>query len=232
MSRKRFYKQATTTSENTVTLDGKPLRTPEKNLLKLPGEGLAEAVAAEWQGQGQTIDPATMFLTKLANTAIDRVDPRRDIIIAEMVEFAGSDLVCYRADRPPDLVASQKAHWDPILAWVRSDLGATFETAVGVVHISQPAAALEAIRRHFQTLGPFRLTALHNIMTLTGSALIAAMAGEDSLTAESAWEAAHVDEDHQIAHWGWDDEAKARRTLRQREFLACFQFLSLLRESN
>jgi chaperone required for assembly of F1-ATPase len=232
MNRKRFYKQAAATAENTITLDGKLLKTPEKNLLHLPNKGLAEAVAAEWQNQGQTIDPTTMFLTKLANTAIDRVEPRREVIIAEMVDFAGSDLVCYRADCPPDLVASQKAHWDAILAWASSELGADFQTAIGIVHIAQPPEALYAIRHHLQTIDSFRLTALHNVMTLTGSALIATMAGQGALTPDSAWESAHVDEDHQIAHWGWDDEAKARRTLRQREFMACFQFLSLLRESD
>ncbi len=147
MSRKRFYKQALATPENTVTLDGKVLKTPDKRLLQLPTPELAEAIAAEWQAQGEVIDPKTMFLTKLANTAIDRVEPRRDIIIAEMVEFAGSDLVCYRADRPPDLVESQKEKWDQVLAWASESLGVTFKTAIGVVHIAQPDEALDAIRR-------------------------------------------------------------------------------------
>ena len=228
MSRKRFYKQALATPENTITLDGRVVKTPEKRLLRLPTSALAEAISAEWQAQGETIDPASMFLTKLANTALDRVEPRRETIIAEMVEFAGSDLVCYRACHPPDLVASQKTHWDPILAWTRENLVADFQTVCGVVHIAQPEMALQSIRHHFQSIGSFMLTAQYNAMTLTGSALIAAMAGAGAISPQAAWDCAHVDEDHQILHWGWDVEAKARRALRQREFMTCFQLLRLL----
>lgn len=228
MSRKRFYKQAEATPENTITLDGKVLKTPQKHLLQLPTGGLAEAIAAEWQAQGQTIDPNTMFLTKLANTAIDRVALRRAVIIAEMLEFAGSDHVCYRAGHPPDLVASQKTHWDPVLAWASTSLGADFQSVCGVVHIAQPEAALQSMCNHLETIDSFMLTALYNVMTLTGSTLIAAMAGAGALKPQAAWDAAHVDEDYQIRHWGWDAEAKARRTLRQREFMTCFQFLGLL----
>ena len=230
MSRKRFYKQALATPENTITLDGRVVKTPEKRLLRLPTSALAEAISAEWQAQGEVIDSKTMYLTKLANTAVDRVAPRRDVIIAEMVEFAGSDLVCYRADRPPDLVASQKEKWNQILAWASESLGATFETAIGVVHIAQPDQTLDAVRQHFHAIESFKLTALHNAMTLTGSALIAAMAGAGAISPQSAWECAHIDEDFQILHWGWDAEAKDRRTLRQREFMTCFHFLSLLAE--
>lgn len=228
MSRRRFYKEARATPEKTVTLDGQPIKTPGKRPLQLPTMALAEAIAAEWQAQGEKIDPATMTLTKLANTAIDRVAPSRVRIIAEMIDYAGSDLVCYRADRPPDLVASQRQHWDPVLAWAAAQLRADLVTATGVVHVPQPQAGLEALRTHFESIESFALTAIHNMMTLTGSGLIAAMVGKGALTPEHAWAAAHVDEDYQIAHWGWDNEAKAKRTLRQREFDYCFEFLRLL----
>jgi chaperone required for assembly of F1-ATPase len=225
---KRFYKLAAATADLGVALDGRPVKTPGKHALVLPTAALAEAVAAEWQAQGETLLPSTMFLTKLANTAIDRVHTRRPEIIAEMVEFAGSDLVCYRADRPPGLVALQKAAWDPVLAWSRLALDAGFQTVTGVVHVAQPPEALAIVERHFAGLDSFRLTALHNIMTLTGSALLAAMLGVGAIAAEACWAAAHVDEDYQIAQWGADDEAARRRTTRHREFADCARFLSLL----
>lgn len=228
MSRKRFYKRAEATAENTVTLDGRAIKTPEKLPLILPARALAEAIAAEWQAQGEKIEPATMILTKLAKTAIDRVAPNRARIIAEMVDYAGSDLVCYRAGRPPDLVATQRAHWDPVLAWAEKALGAAFKPATGIAHVAQPQEALRAVRTHLEAKDSFALTAVHNVMTLTGSTLIAAMSAAGVLSPDDAWTAAHVDEDYQIAHWGWDSEAKAKRTLRQREFMACFRFLSLL----
>jgi len=211
-----------------VTLDGRAIKTPQKHPLVLPSPALAEAVAAEWQDQGEKILPSTMILTRLANTAIDRVATNRARIIAEMVDYAGSDLVCYRADRPPDLVASQKAHWDPVLAWAENALGTAFKPAIGITHMAQPQEALQAVCARLEAMDSFALTAAHNVMTLSGSTLIAAMSATGALSPDDAWAAAHVDEDYQIAHWGWDHEAKAKRILRQREFMACFRFLSLL----
>jgi chaperone required for assembly of F1-ATPase len=228
MSRKRFYQQATATTDHGIALDGRAVKTPGKQLLRLPTAALATAIAAEWNAQGPLIEPESMFLTKLANTAIDRVGPDRARILDEMAGYAGSDLVCYRADRPPRLVALQNAAWDPVLAWARGAMDAGFRAVTGVMPQPQPEAALQAAHRHFAAYDAFGLTALHNVMTLTGSALLAAMLGAGALSPEDAWAAAHVDEDYQIAEWGEDDAARARRGLRQREFADCVRFLKLL----
>jgi chaperone required for assembly of F1-ATPase len=195
----------------------------------LPTPALAEAVAAEWQAQGDRIRPATMPLTRLANTAIDRVGPERARILAEMVSYAGSDLVCYRAAAPPALVARQARHWDAVVEWAQAALDVHFLVAVGVVHRKQPARALEAMATAFAALGDFEIAALHNIMTLTGSALLALMLARRAIAPDAAWHAAHVDEDFQIEQWGEDEEATQRRAARHKEFLACCRFLELCR---
>jgi chaperone required for assembly of F1-ATPase len=210
-----------------VLLDGRPIRTPQKKPLALPTRALAEAVAAEWEAQGPKIDPRTMLLTKLANTAIDRVAPDRDRIITEIVQFASSDLVCYRAEAPEGLTGRQALHWDPVLAWAKATPGASFTVTRGIVHVAQPEAGLEAIRRHFTAQTDWSLTAIHNITTLLGSALLAAMIAGRSIAAEAAWLAGHVDEDWQIEQWGADEEAMARRAARRREFDTCVRFLDL-----
>ena len=226
-SRRRFYKDVTVTDELGIALDGRTVKTPLKSPLQLPTRALAEAVAAEWAEQGAEIKPATMILTKLANTAIDRVAPGRARIEAEVLDFANSDLVCYRTDRPPDLVQRHVKHWDPVLDWARVALDAPFEVTVGVIHKPQPEAAIAAHALALRELSDFELSAYYTIMSLTGSALIAMMLARRATPPEAAWATAHVDEDYQIEHWGQDAEAEARRAARHAEFMACCRFLEL-----
>lgn len=227
---RRFYKQvsvAGAAAPFTVKLDDRPLRTPLKRPLDLPTRPLAEAVAAEWQAQAQQIEPHRMPFTKLANTALDRVATDMDRIVGEIVDFAGSDLVCYRAANPPDLVERQARIWQPVLDWARQAFQGEFMATEGIVHVAQPPASLAALRRFLSTESPWTLTALHNMTTLTGSALISAMACERGLLPAEAWLAAHVDEDWQIEQWGWDEEARHRRAFRKREFDNCLRFCEL-----
>ncbi len=228
-ARRRFYKTVEVTSALGIALDGKPVKTPGKRVLVLPNPDMAKAVATEWDAQVETIKPSSMPFTKLANTAIDRVGPERTHILAEMVDYAGSDLVCYRAAEPPGLVERHAALWDPVVEWARTELGAPFETVVGIRHRPQPSLALERIGQAFATCDDFTLAGLHNIMTLSGSALIALMFKHGRLTADAAWSAAHADEDFQIAQWGQDEEAAERRQRRHAEFTACCRFVEFCR---
>lgn len=227
---RRFYKQVAVTGTAApfaIALDERTLRTPLKRPLDLPTKALAEALAAEWEAQAEKIQPHTMPFTKLANTALDRVATDKDRIIGEIVDFAGSDLVCYRAANPPDLVERQARIWQPVLDWARQAFQGEFEATEGILHIAQPPASLAALRGFLATKSPWALTALHNLTTLTGSALISAMACEKDLPPAEAWLAAHVDEDFQIEQWGWDEEARHRRDFRKREFDTCLRFCEL-----
>jgi chaperone required for assembly of F1-ATPase len=228
---KRFYKTVSVTDDLCIALDGRIVKTPMKVALKLKTKALAEAVAAEWEAQVTHISPGAMPLTKLANTAIDRATLHRAEIIAEMVAFAGSDLVCYRADAPEELVELQAKLWDPVMAWINTKLSANFAPRIGIMHMAQPVSSLAAYEALANGYDPFALAATHNLATLTGSALLAAMLEQGVITAEQGWTAAHLDEDWQIAHWGEDDEAKARRVGRHKEFHCCVQFLKLANQN-
>ncbi len=227
---RRFYKTvsvAGTMAPFSIRLDERPVRTPLKRALDLPTKALAEAVATEWAGQGEKIEPHTMPLTRLANTTIDRVEPDLGRIIGEIVDFAGSDLVCYRAEKPQGLVERQAKAWQPVLDWARQTFQGEFQATEGILHIAQPPASLTALQDFLATKSPWLLTALHNMTTLTGSALLSAMACEKGLPPSEAWLAAHVDEDWQIEQWGWDEEARHRRDFRKREFDTCLRFCEL-----
>lgn len=219
---KRFYAQASAAPHEqgfALHLDGRPARTPGKRPLLAPSRAAGEALAAEWQAQGERIDPKTMPLTRLLNVALDAVGAAMEPVAEEVVKYAGSDLVCYRAGEPDKLVAAQAAAWDPVLAFARERLGARFLLAEGVMFVEQPRAALEAVaQRVSRETSPFALAALNVMTTLTGSALIALAVADAALSPEEAWEAAHVDELHQERVWGADAIATERRAARRREF--------------
>lgn len=221
---KRFYATATAEARDggfALLLDGRPARTPGRRSLAVPSQALAEAVAGEWQTQGAEIDPRTMPLTRLVNSALDGVAEQRTAVVHDLVRYAGSDLICYRADGPDRLVAAQAAAWDPILTWAREALGARFVLAEGVMHVPQPEPALAALRARIEGLpSAFALAGLHVMTTLTGSVLIALAHAVGPLGAEEAWDAAHVDETYQESVWGEDQEALERRSARRTDFLA------------
>ena len=228
----RFYKAATARESATgcgVFLDGRPVKTPKKLSLVVPTRALAEAIAAEWDAQGTRIDPTSMPLTRLANTALDAVAPNLASVRADIVGFSSSDLLCYRAAEPARLTQLQAEVWDPILLWAERTLGARFITQTGILHITQPPEALDAIARAVAPLDAFAMTALHVMTTLMGSSVLALGVAKGALTPVAAWDAAHLDEDWQIATWGSDEEAVARRAWRWCEMASSAQFLSTLR---
>jgi chaperone required for assembly of F1-ATPase len=212
-----------------ILLDGRTVRTPARAELRVAGKALAEEIVREWEAQGEKIDPATMPMTTRANTALDRVSGREAEVVKELVEYAGSDLLCYRAEGPEGLVEQQCAHWDPVLTWVKSTFGATFKIKEGVSHFEQIEQSLAIISSAFSEYHSFELTALHTMTTLTGSALLALAHGRGHLDVDQVWAAAHVDEDWQISRWGEDADAKARRALRRTELDADSAFLELVR---
>jgi chaperone required for assembly of F1-ATPase len=229
--RKRFYR-AVVLAEQTegvvVMLDGRPVRTPARRPLAAPTRALGKALAAEWDAQTDVIDPVGMPLTRLANTIIDGVTAAAPEIVAEIEKYLGSDLIYYRAEAPDALVARQARHWDPILAFARDDLAARFVVTHGVNFVTQPAHAIAAARRAIPD-DAWRLGAVHAVMTLTGSAMIALALARGALAADAAWAAAHVDEDWNSEQWGADELAQARRAARLAEMQAAVRVLELAR---
>ncbi|MDP3545782.1 MAG: ATP12 family protein [Phreatobacter sp.] len=226
---KRFYKEATAGPSADgwrLLLDDRPAKTPGRNPLAFPTEALASVVAAEWDGLGEFIEPLRMPITRIANSIIDGVLPDPAPVAAEIVRYASSDLLCYRADGPRTLVEQQSAAWDPVLDWVRDGLGARLILSEGVMFVAQPQAALDAIAAALPAGDGWRLGATHVVTTLTGSALLAIALLHGRLDASEVWTTAHVDEDFQISQWGGDAEAAERRVARRREFDAAATVLA------
>jgi chaperone required for assembly of F1-ATPase len=237
--RRRFYSAVTIAAgepehgaqaAHAICLDGKPVRTPGRRPLAAPVMELARALADEWAAQGEDIEPVKMPLTRLANTIIDGVGAAREQVAAEIGKYLASDLVFYRAENPAALRDRQAQHWDPLLSWARQALGADFRVGSGVVHVAQPAAALDAAGAALPHV-PWRLGALHAVTTLTGSGLVALALMHDAVTPEAAWRAAHVDEDWNMEQWGCDEIALKRRGFRFAEFNAAALVLRALRQT-
>ncbi|MBN9599884.1 MAG: ATPase [Afipia sp.] len=228
--RKRFYTTAGVEERPegfSVTLDGKPIRTPGKRLLAAPRRELAEAMAAEWEAQADVIDPLSMPLTRLANSTIDGVLDNTDAVMDDVAKYFGSDLLFYRAGFPEGLAARQAEYWDPVVRWAADDLGAHFILTEGVMHVAQPERALAAARAALPK-DPWSLAAMHVLTTLTGSALLALALYHKACDEDRIWAAAHVDEDWNAKQWGEDEEVVARRATRLRDFRAAARALRLL----
>jgi chaperone required for assembly of F1-ATPase len=229
---KRFWTAATAVEGPggwEVHLDGRPVRTPAKAPLRLPTAALARAIAAEWQAQGEKIDPAAMPLTRAANAAIDKVTPQREEVVAMLAAYGETDLLCHRAEAPAELVRRQAEVWDPLLDWVAEVLSAPLTPTTGVIGVPQPPESLARLRAEVAALDPFELTAFHDLVALSGSLVLALAALKGQAPAEALWQASRVDETWQEQLWGRDEEAARAAELKRRDFLQAMRLLGLLR---
>ncbi len=227
---KRFYTQAAVTGAGPfgVALDGRPVRTPARAALAVDSRRLAEAIAGEWNGQGAEILPRTMPLTGLANAAIDRVAPDTMAFADGLSVFAENELLAYRADGPPALVAAQAAGWDPWLGWARRRFDVDFTLVTGIIHRPQPPATLARIAAAYRAFDGFQLAALNPVVTICGSAVLGLAVAEGAMAADEAWAIGHLDELWQAEQWGKDPLAEAGHKERQGDLAAAVDFLRLL----
>lgn len=232
---KRFYAEVSVVEGeggHAVHLDGRPVKTPAKALLAVPTGRLAELLRDEWANQVEVIDPRTMPVTRLVNTAIDGVSVEAQAVFEDILRFSSGDMLCYRAESPENLVLRQQQQWDPILDWIANQHGARFELIEGVMPKEQPreaTAAFSSALRKYDT--PIELAVLHTVTTLTGSAILALAFAENHLAAEDVWRLAHIEEDWTAEHWGEDAEAQNRREKRHAEFQAAVAVFEALKPS-
>lgn len=229
---RRFWTEAEVVAEAgqyAIRLDGRVVRTPLKTELAMPSRALANGVAMEWQAQGDVIAPLSMPLTRAVNATLDKVVPQRAEVAANLAEYGGTDLLCYRAAGPEDLVARQWQAWDPVLDWADARFGARLAVTQGIVPQPQPANAIEALCAQVDALSAWELTAVSEFVTLTGS-LVLGLAAFAEYAPEAVWPLSRIDEDWQAERWGVDEEEAERIAVKRQAFLQAHRYLSLLRE--
>lgn len=230
---KKFYKQAeggTAPGGYTVRLDGQTLRTPLRHPVLVPSAALAAAMAAEWDAQAGEIVTASMPLTQLVCTMIDKADSHeRAEMNAEIVKYASSDLVCYLALNPAELVARQEALWHPLLGWLQDEYGVVLQPVKGIQYVQQPEESLKKIADIVGGLDAARFTAAQVVTGVTGSAVIALCMAAGRIGAAQAYDAATVDEVFQLEKWGEDAIARKRLERIDGELTAVEKFLFLMK---
>ena len=229
-SAKRFWAAATVEPCEggfTVKLDGRGVKTPAKAALVLPSRALAEAVAAEWQAQGEKVDPTTMPVTRSANAALDKVRAQQAEVAELIAAYGETDLLCYRARMPEELVALQAAAWDGWLDWAERCYQARLTVTAGVLPVAQPAAALAALSARVAACDIWELAALHDLVGITGSLVLGLAVAEGALDAEEAWRLSRIDEEWQIAQWGADEEAAEMAALKKQALTHAARFWTL-----
>lgn len=229
---KRFWKEATAIADEgnqwRIELDGRPVCTPARALLLLPGAEIAEEAAREWRSAGETVDPRTMPLTGLANAAVDHAATNPAAFADSLVRYAASDLLCYRADSPAKLIALQAEAWDPLLHWARRRYDVDFQVTQGISPVDQPADTLVRLAAAVYALDPYRLAGLSPMVTVGGSLVAALAVLEGTVSVDTAWNAVSLDERWQLDQWGADEEAEKALAGREADFRAGVRFLSLL----
>jgi chaperone required for assembly of F1-ATPase len=229
---KRFYKDVGVTETEggfAVGLDGRVPRTPGMKHVVVPSAAVAQAMAEEWAAQGEFIDPMTMPMVRLVNSAVEAGDEATPALREEIVKYAGNDLLLYRADAPESLVRRQEEIWDGILIKLARQFGVSFQPTIGIVHQPQPAGTLAKLGAVLEDEALLPLTAMNAVMSITGSGLLALALRHELLAPDEAWVAAHVDEDHNISLWGEVEEITERRAKRRMEFDAAAKLLDMTR---
>jgi chaperone required for assembly of F1-ATPase len=207
-----------------VHLDARRVMTPGKIPLTLPSRAMAQAVAAEWAAQQGEIKPLTMPFTRAANSAIERVRPQRAEVAAMLAAYGETDLICHRAEAPAALARQQAEAWDPLLDWAHEALGARLIATKGILPVDQPRESLDALSSHVGALDEFQLTALHDLVTISGSLILGLATAVDRIDPERAWPLSRIDEDWQIAQWGHDEEAAEMANHKRTAFLHAHAF--------
>lgn len=228
---KRFWKLAEVVESSegfAIQLDGRSVRTPARAELIVPTRPLADAIAAEWNGCGETVDPRAMLLTGLANAAIDRIAADQATFADGIASYGETDLVCYRAEGPDPLVERQAESWDALLNWARRRYDVDFACQTGIMHVPQPDDTVRKLAHSVAALEPFRLAGLSPLVTIGGSLVAALALLEGAMPADDVWEAVSLDERWQLEQWGDDAEARAALDARRRDFLAAARFLELV----
>ena len=230
---KRFWSTAAAVEADngfTVHLDGRSIKTPGKAALVVPTLKMAQAMALEWDAQVEEINPETMPVTKSANSAVDKVTPQFSEVADMLGEYAGTDLLCYRAEQPVELVARQAAQWDPLLAWCDQRFGAPLNPVSGVMFAAQPESSLNTLRAQLDGLSAFELTAVHDLITLPGSFVLGLAAIEDYASPEQLWELSRLDERYQQEQWGLDEDAEEMAGIKLEAFKHAYRFYRMSRE--
>ncbi|MCQ0091119.1 ATP12 family chaperone protein [Roseovarius sp. M141] len=232
---KRFWTGATVTEAETgygIALDGRAVKTPAKMPLAVPTRALAAAIAAEWDAVGERIDPRAMPMTRSANAAIDKVAHQHGEVADMIAAYGGTDLLCYRATNPQELVLRQSEEWDPLLDWADSALGVRLRPVTGVMPEAQDPAALAALRARVHAHDPFALAALHDLVALSGSLIIGLAAEADARDIATLWQVSRLDEAWQAELWGADEEAEDMAAVKRAAFLHSKEFFLLLGEAS
>ncbi|MEP5152286.1 ATP12 family protein [Planktotalea sp.] len=227
---KRFWEKAAAIEVEggfTVHLDGRPIRTPGKALLNVPTLAMAEAMAAEWDAQEKEIDPNSMPFTKSANSAVDKVTPQFEAVADMLGEYAGTDLLCYRATQPEALIKRQAEVWDPLLAWCKETFDAALLPVSGVMFAAQEESSLIKLRDVLSEMNPFELTGMHDLITLPGSFVIGLAAMRNFASPDELWEISRLDERYQQEQWGLDEDAEDMANIKKIAFNHAHSFFQM-----
>lgn len=219
---KRFWTDVSVVEQEggfAVQLDTRPVKTPAKAPLVVPSREMGHAIAEEWRAVDEVIDPTVMPYTRSANAAIDKVSVQFGEVAEMLAAYGGSDLLCYRAESPAELVDRQSQNWDPLLLWAEETYGGKLVPTQGIMPISQDEMALKSLTLPLFSATAFELAAFHDLIAMSGSLVLALAVTQRRLSADEAWKISRLDETWQEEQWGVDDDAVQVAEIKRTAFM-------------
>ena len=229
---RRFYQEVNVIKLErgfAVELDGRLVKTPLGQPQILTSKDLAIAIAHEWASQEKIIVPETMPLTGYANSSIDRIEKNRESILKEILNFAETDLLCYRANEPIDLVSRQNSHWQPLLDWAADTMKIKLKVTTGILHIKQPLRAIDTLAKLLRGKNDMELAGIISLTTACGQIILALALAKGRIDIKEALVCTQLEQIYQNERWGVDEETRIRQVSLETEIATATKFLSLLR---
>ena len=194
-----------------IMLDERILQTPLKRELILPNLNLAQEIAKEWDQDSINIKTESMIFYGLISTSLDKIIDNRNVYIDDILDYIDTDLICYRADNPKELVELQKSKWDPIILLVEKYIGTKVQVFIGVSPNKQHYTVHDGINNLIDQFDIFEISALHRITNITGSIFLSLCVLRKDISKNEVFELSFLDELWQEENWGFDKENSQKR---------------------
>lgn len=233
---KRFYKLVSTHQTQNgfeIHLDGRAVKTPMRETLNAPTQGLANAIMEEWAAQGDDITPDTMPITQILSTRLDRVAHERGAMEPLILAYLDTDLVCYRTEKPDELRARQDKMWGVSLSWFEAQYGGVLKITDGLAALSQAPVLHDAVGKFVKSLDDDYFTILQLVCAASGSLVLALAFVNGAVDEDHIFEAVRIEESYKAEiydaeKYGPDPAQEKKDKALLRDLNAAAQYLSLI----
>ena len=212
-----------------ILLDKRILKTPMQKDLIFSNYKIAKETALEWDIDEKEINTENMVFYGLISTAIDKISNDKVSYIDNVLGFINTDLICYRADKPNELIDLQNSSWNPIISFIKKYIDVELKFFIGVMPSKQSLEIFNRLKTLINSFSDIEISALHRMTNLTGSIFISICILKGDVLKNEAFELSFLDELYQAKNWGVEQESLDKRDKIAKELNRIISFVELIR---